>query len=547
MNEQNTSILIVGGGVGGCAAALAAAEMAAEHGLHVVMTEEGEWLGGQLTAQAVPPDEHGWIERFGCTAGYRRLRNRIRAYYRRNYPLSAAARAARFLNPGNGWVSPLCHEPRVALAVLEEMLAPFVSRGVLTILRRHKAIAVDVQGDRVRAVQLLDLRSGNECVIEADYILDATELGELLPLAQAEFVTGFEAQTMTGEPSAPAEYQPANVQAFSVCFALSHYAGADHTIERPANYAFWRDFVPPLTPDWPGPLLAWTITHPRLMTPLTYHFAPHQEANKAFAGLWTYRRILDRENFAPPFASDICLVNWPQTDYLLGDLCTSAAAEQAQHLAAARQQSLSLMYWLQTEAPRPDGGLGWPGLKLRGDVTGSADGLAQAAYIRESRRIKAECTIVEQHVAEALRPGQTLGEQYHDSVGIGYYRIDLHPTTIGTTGGNNYLDVGSLPFQIPLGALIPQRLENLLPACKNVGTTHITNGCYRLHPVEWNIGEVAGRLAAHCFLQTTSPRAVRNDNAKLAAFQTLLVKHGVELAWPDDLSLEEGDPHIHAR
>lgn len=543
MNEAKTNILIVGGGVGGCAAALAAAEMAAEHGLHVTLTEAGEWLGGQLTAQAVPPDEHGWIERFGCTARYRRFRDKVRTYYRRNYPLSAAARGARFLNPGNGWVSPLCHEPRVALAVLEEMLAPLVSRGVLTILRGHKAVGVEVDGDHVRAVRLRDLRGGGEGVIAADYVLDATELGELLPLAGAEYVTGFESQAMTGEPSAPADYQPTNVQAFSICFALSHYAGEHHTIERPTNYAFWRDFVPPLVPAWPGALFSWTITHPRLMTPLTYHFAPHQEANKAFAGLWTYRRILDRDNFAPPFASDICLVNWPQTDYLLGDLCTSTEAEQAQHLAAAREQSLSLVYWLQTAAPRPDGDLGWPGLKLRGDVTGSADGLARAAYIREARRIQAEFTIVEQHVAEALRPGQTLAARYHDSVGIGYYRIDLHPST----GGNNYLDVGSLPFQIPLGALIPQRLENLLPACKNIGTTHITNGCYRLHPVEWNIGEVAGRLAAHCLLQRTPPRAVRNDAGKLADFQTLLTKHGVELAWPDDLVLAEGDPHIHAR
>lgn len=529
--------------MGGCAAALAAAEMAAEHGLHVVLTEEGEWLGGQLTAQAVPPDEHGWIERFGCTASYRRWRNRVRAYYRRNYPLSSAARAARFLNPGNGWVSPLCHEPRVALAVLEEMLAPFVSRGVLTILRGHKVIAVDIDGDHVRAVRLRNVQSSKECVISADYVLDATELGELLPLARAEYVTGFESQAMTGEPSAPSEYQPTNVQAFSACFALSHYAGEDHTIERPASYEFWRDFVPPLTPAWPGSLLSWTITHPRLMTPLTYHFAPHQEATKAFAGLWTYRRILDRDNFAPPFPSDICLVNWPQTDYLLGDLCTSTEAEQTQHLAAAREQSLSLVYWLQTEAPRPDGGAGWRGLKLRGDVTGSIDGLAQAAYIRESRRIKAEFTIVEQHVAEALRPGHTLAERYHDTVGIGYYRIDLHPST----GGNNYIDVGSLPFQLPLGALLPIRLKNLLPACKNIGTTHITNGCYRLHPVEWNIGEVVGRLAAHCLLQQTTPSAVRNDVDKLAEFQALLVKHGVELAWPDDLVLEEGDPHIHAR
>ena len=66
--------------------------------------------------QAVPPDEHGWIERFGCTARYRRFREGVREYYRRHYPLRPEVRNDPRLNPGNGWVSPLCHEPRVALA-----------------------------------------------------------------------------------------------------------------------------------------------------------------------------------------------------------------------------------------------------------------------------------------------------------------------------------------------------------------------------------------------------------------------------------------------
>jgi len=51
--------------------------------------------------------------------------------------------------------------------------------------------------------------------------------------------------------------------------------------------------------------------------------------------------------------------------------------------------------------------------------------------------------------------------EFKDSVGIGSYRIDLH----FSTGGNNAIDISSLPFQIPLGALLPQRVENLLPAC----------------------------------------------------------------------------------
>ena len=41
----------------------------------VILSEETDWLGGQLTQQAVPPDEHPWIESFGCTASYRQLAN----------------------------------------------------------------------------------------------------------------------------------------------------------------------------------------------------------------------------------------------------------------------------------------------------------------------------------------------------------------------------------------------------------------------------------------------------------------------------------------
>jgi hypothetical protein len=190
---------------------------------------------------------------------------------------------------------------------------------------------------------------------------------------------------------------------------------------------------------------------------------------------------------------------------------------------------------MQTEAPRPDGGQGWKGLRLRHDQAGTEDGLAQYPYIRESRRIQAEFTVLEQHVGTDARarltgkPREELtAEAFKDSVGVGSYRIDLHPSS----GGDNYIDVSSLPFQIPLGALIPKRVDNLLAGAKNLGVTHITNGCYRLHPVEWNIGESAGCLAAHAIRTRTPPRGIRNNEKMLGEFQTRLQAQGVELAWP---------------
>jgi hypothetical protein len=201
-------------------------------------------------------------------------------------------------------------------------------------------------------------------------------------------------------------------------------------------------------------------------------------------------------------------------------------AEQARNFEGARQLSLSLLYWLQTEAPRPDGGLGYPGLRMRGDVVGGrVDGLA-APYIRCSRRIRAEFTVLEQHFAFPFRPDGP--EMFSDSVGVGCYRIDLHPRV----SGKGYLDLSSWPFQIPLGSLIPVRLENLLPSGKNLGTTHITNGAFRVHPVEWSVGEAAGLLAAFCLGRNVTPRSVRHRAEILDDFQSLLRKRGIELSWP---------------
>lgn len=530
MTELRTEILVVGGGLGGVAAALAALEA----GRSVVLTEEYRWLGGQLTSQAVPLDEHSWIEQFGATGRYRRLRDGIRDHYRRWYPLTAAAAADRTLNPGNGLVSRLCAEPRAGVAVIDGMLAPHRGSGRLTVIQPAVPIGADVDGDRVRAVTFRRLDDGAEVTIAADYVIDATELGDLLPLTGAEYVTGFESRGDTGEPSAPAEAQPGNQQAFSWCFVVDHVDG-DHTIDRPAEYDTWRTAQPDY---WGAPMISLTGPDPRTLETLTRTFTPHGERASGVADqgkdpgdreLWTFRRILARDNFrSGVYPSDLVLVNWPMIDYLGGSIIDVPAAQAEHHKAQARQQSLSMLYWLQTEAPRADGGTGHPGLRLRGDVTEGPDGLAMAPYIRESRRILAETRVTENDLSIALR-GDARPFTTSDSVGVGMYRIDLHPST----GGDNYLDVASVPFEIPLGALIPRRLENLLPAGKNVGTTHITNGAFRLHPVEWNIGEAAGSLAAYSLHRASTPRSVRNTPALLQEFQSLLTKNGVELHWPD--------------
>ena len=504
--EFRCDIAVIGGSLGGCAAALAALR----NGMSVILTEETDWIGGQVTSQAVPPDEHPWIEMFGATQLYRTYRTRVREYYRTNYPLTELARSREHLNPGGGTVSRLTHEPRVSLAVLEALLAPYISSGKLQVLLEHTPIAADADGDRVRMVTVRGPEN-RERTIDAKYVLDATEQGDLLPLTKTEYVTGFESRKQTGELHAPDVAQPDNIQSFTVCFAMEYLKGQDHTVDKPEEYEFWRDYVPKLRPPWPGRLLSWEMTHPVTLEKRPMAFNPEQTEPVAGqpVNLWLYRRIATREHLIN--GAEVTLVNWPQNDYWLGG---------PNDLKRAKQLSLSLLYWMQTDG-------GWKGLRLRPDIMGTEDGLAKYPYIRESRRIQAEFTVLEQHVGAEAR-GAKQAEVFKDSVGVGSYRIDLHPST----GGDNYIDVSSLPFQIPLGALIPKRVENLIPACKNLGVTHITNGCYRLHPVEWNIGESAGALAAHSVKTGLRPRQIRNDAKHLAEFQKLLQTQGVEIAWP---------------
>ena len=382
----------------------------------------------------------------------------------------------------------------------------------------------------------------------------------MLELSTIEHVTGAESKAQTGEPHALATADPLDQQAISWCFPLEYIAGEDFTIVRLARYDFWKTYSPSF---WTGPLLSWTDVHPETLQPRTRYLFEGEPSDQYGDDLWHFRRIFwHSQCLSGVYPSDLTLANWPQIDYwidpdtkkgapLVGPGVTPAARTKA--LNEAKQLSLSMLYWVQTEAPHQRGSQrGFPGLRLRPDLVGTKDGLAKTAYIRESRRLAVEFPIVEQEIGVEARPGQTSAAVFPDSVGIGYYRIDLHPSTGGTTnpGGRTYVDVPSYRFQIPLRAFIQKqnKVTNFLPACKNIGTTHITNGCYRLHPVEWNIGEAAGALAAFCLtksatLGTTTPQDVYASPSLRSEFQGMITNTlGFVLQWPDPSALPQEYP-----
>jgi len=231
--EISADVAVIGAGLGGIAAALAAART----GQRVILTEEAPWIGGQMTSQAVGHcDDHPWIEQFGATATYRQLRENIRDYYRRWFPLTAEARSQRFLSPGAGTASALHFEPRAALMSLWGMLQPHLSAGTIRLLEQHAPSDAASANDTVQAVAVRDRRTGERLWIHARYFIDATEQGQLLPLSGTEYVTGAEAQSETGEPHAPAVANPLDLQAITWCFVMDQVPGVVFSVPNPGLY-----------------------------------------------------------------------------------------------------------------------------------------------------------------------------------------------------------------------------------------------------------------------------------------------------------------------
>lgn len=519
-------ILVVGGGLGGVAAAWAAAR----RGRSVCLLEETAWLGGQITAQGISAlDEHDHIEGFGGTRTYYQLRKSIRDHYRALLP---ERDRTGHLNPGTCWVSRLAFEPRVGLSTIERLLAPEIEAGRLRVFLRTKAAEAVVDDDRVVSLKAVNLDDTSAVRFEFEYVLDATELGDLLRLTGTSYVLGAESIDETGEPHAQPEEPKAHcVQSCTYTFAMERRPlGGNNRMAKPDRYEHYRDSQPHSLRihvhggEIYGEESGW----------LDYHLFEPTPGVKG--PLWEYRRLVDARQFPDQYDNDVTMFNWPGNDYRDKPLVDQTPEALAACLQDAKRVSLGFAYWLQNEAPDHGSRAGFPNILLRPDVMGTQDGLSMYPYIREARRIKALRTIVEQDVAVAHQPGPRAAH-FDDSVGVGWYPIDIHQAGEDDVGTSTR----TKPFQVPLGALIPVETSNLIAANKNIGTTHITNGCYRLHPVEWNIGEAAGVLASFALGQGASPRAIHGSRALTRSFQRELLSDGVPLAWLIDVPVSSSD------
>jgi hypothetical protein len=135
---------------------------------------------------------------------------------------------------------------------------------------------------------------------------------------------------------------------------------------------------------------------------------------------------------------------------------------------------------------------------------------------------------------------------YPDAVGIGHYAIDFHPCMTlsppeapgNTERAGERRGAGSAyPFQIPLRAIIPQKIDNLLVAGKSIATSHIAAAAYRVHSFEWSSGAAAGNTAAFALEQRILPYQLVDQlpsrEPQLEMLQRQLQQQGNPTAFPD--------------
>ena len=334
MATHSYDVLIVGASFGGVAAALAAA---ADPKVRVALLEPSQWVGGQATSQGVTRwDEAGMdlMETTGSTKSYRDLRNAIRAWYRANAPLSAYGKGQPYFNPGFAKPNyPFAVDPSVAQHVLRTNITALAGR--LDLFLGTSVVSVAVQNGSVTG---MTTASGD--TYTARIYLDATDLGDLLPLAGIPWKIGAEARSDTQEPSAPSEAHAEWIQPITVPIALEHRpSGENHVLPKPANYDD----------------IARSQNFKVGDGDISGVFAVLPGGQETLFG---YRQYVDSRNFAGgAYAHDRSTLNVGSNDYQAATLPTGDPKKDAAVYQGAREVSIAYAYWLQTQCPHRRGQL----------------------------------------------------------------------------------------------------------------------------------------------------------------------------------------------
>jgi len=512
--------------VGGSTAALAAAVASARSGARTALLEPTDWIGGQITSSGVPAIDEAWHSVNDDKTGELLINVSAVARDPRNMSPLFRDMLSKTGNPGKGWVSRYCFEPR---RFLQQQLEPLVSEcepklivyrdtvikraefdrdgrrliGVVAVRRTPRAGVADGGYDRLLSQDLVDWYSVHDSqrftketlTFRAPVFVDATEWGELLALAEADYRIGTDEVT-----------------------ALSQADPEEKLCGQSTVFGFVQEILQEAMPE--------NLAHEEA-SGLGYGL--YENHDDAWQRIWTYRRL--RGTAAVPQAGDLSLQNWGYSekvnnggnDFPFGYLFKSPAATKQeladwqggidrQVIAGAEQRALAWHTWLKEKTPEP---LVSGQVHLARHVLGTGHGLSKLPYVRDTRRSVGIDGFMLSIDDLVMKEGRRFGTRFDDRIAIGAYAVDVHPLLGCQYPDFNNLERRTLPFYIPLRALTNNTYDNLLVAGKTMAQTFVANSATRLHPIEWSSGIAAGVIAADLARSGQTTRVALADHQRL--------------------------------
>lgn len=445
---EQVDILVVGGGASGTAAGIQSARM----GARTMLLEETPWLGGMLTSAGV-----------SCVDGNNRLRSGIFG----EFADSLVARYGSNEALQSGWVSNINFDPHIGQEILTNMTD---ACGSLLDVRRE-SIVTDVKGEAGDwCVTYRDSR-GRKHKVNADILIDATELGDVAKACGVDYKIGMESSAETGEAIAPAEANDVIQDLTYVAFLKDYGPEADMTIEKPEGYdpmVFNNSALNPLSDEVAE--TGQTIWSPQMM--ITYGKTPQGRY----------------------------MINWPiyGNDYYT-NIIEMSREDREKELEKAKHFTLCFIYFIQTQ-------LGMKNLGIADDVFPTEDGLPFIPYHRESRRIVGEAFFT---LDAAADPYGYPKPYYRTGIAVGDYPVDHHH--FRHPGWRDLPDLEFYPipsFNVPMGSIIPKNADDLIVAEKSISVSNLMNGSTRLQPVVMQLGQASGALAALAVIEDKSVKKI---------------------------------------
>lgn len=463
--------------VGGGASGTTAGLQAARLGAQTLIVEETTWLGGMLTSAGVSAVDGNYNLPSGI---FGEFRDSLVAYY-------GSADALK-----TGWVSNVLFEPKVGNDILQTMVANTAN---LEAWFETSFVSATKKGKNWEVIVMKD---GKEHKIVAKVLIDATELGDVAKHCGVGYDIGMEARSVCNEDIAP-EVANGIIQDLTYVMILKDF-GVDKTIAMPEGYD--------------ASLFYCTAQSDNCVNP------------KPGQAVWSADQMI-RYGKLP---NNRYMINWPieGNDYYL-DIIEMTPDQRKVALEEAKHFSLCYLYYMQTE-------LGFSNFGLDDEQFPTDDHFPMIPYHRESRRIHGMVRFNVNHVAKPFEQPEAL---YRTGIGVGDYPIDHHHKRNPRWAELPELHFYPVPsYNVPLGALVPKEIDNLIVAEKSISVSNLLNGSTRLQPVVLQIGQAAGALAA-LSLTTGS-----TQNTSVRLVQNTLLENGVYLL--PYLDLKKDDPHFAA-